>query len=70
MENADAIAIAGGALALSLIDTLVLKKIITAEDRQSILDDAQRRLVPYGIDQAAGNAARILTSMRGFSAGA
>ena len=70
MEHADAIAIAGGAIALSLIDTLVMKGIITAEDRSTILDEAQRRIYGFGSDQAAANAARILSSIHGFSAGA
>ena len=43
----DSIAIAGGAVAVSLIDALIERKILSAEDGQYILMRAQDRLVPH-----------------------
>ena len=70
MENAGSIGIAGGAIALSLVDMLVMKGILTEEDRSTVLDEAQSRIAAFAMDQDAATAARIISSMHGFSTGA
>jgi hypothetical protein len=56
----NSIAIAGGAVAVSLIDALIERKILSAEDGQYILMRAQDRLVPHLENPDAARASRII----------
>ena len=68
MNNANATAIAGGAVSLALIQVLIRKDILTRDDARSILNAAQSRVAAYasssGIDDAH-NALTVLRSLAG-----
>ncbi len=63
MENANSIAIAGGAVAVALIDRLVAGRILSASDARGVLTEAQRRLEPFVMNSDAAAAARIVSDL-------
>ncbi len=61
MRTANAVAIAGGAIAASLLDMLIEREVITDADAAAICDAAQKSLLPYtGNGGDAVEAARIV----------
>ncbi len=60
MYNANAVAIAGGAIAIALIDRLIAKKLLTADEARVILTNAQTRLQPFLDVPDAVEGARII----------
>jgi len=56
----NAIAIAGGAVAVSLVDALIEQKILTPESGAYILMRAQDRLIPHLENPDAARAAKII----------
>jgi hypothetical protein len=56
----NSIAIAGGAVAVSLIDALIEQKVLDAEAGAYILMRAQDRLIPHLENPDAARAARII----------
>jgi hypothetical protein len=64
MVNANAIAIAGGAIAASLIDTLTSKGLLTADEAAALGARALMLLTPYTMTSSdADGACRIITDM-------
>jgi hypothetical protein len=64
MVNANAIAIAGGAIAASLIDVLTDKGLLTSDEAASVSARALNLLTPYTMTSAdAAAACRIITDM-------
>lgn len=56
----NSIAIAGGALAVSLVDALIERDVLSAEDGKYLLMRAQDRLIPFLDNPDAARAARII----------
>jgi len=56
----NSIAIAGGAVAISLIDALIEQSILSAEDGADVLMRAQDRLIPHLKNPDAALAANII----------
>jgi hypothetical protein len=56
-------AIAGGAIAVALIDKLISEGILTRQAGLDILGDAQRRLLPFTTSAEATHAARIISGI-------
>lgn len=64
MINANAIAIAGGAVAASLVDTLTDKGLLTEDEAASVRARALQLLTPYTMTSSDADAAcRIITDM-------
>ena len=61
--SANSSAIAGGAISVSLIDTLVEKGVLTKDDALSILREAQSKLQPFLSVPDAALAANIINSL-------
>ena len=59
-DNVQGLAIAGGAIAAVLLDVLVEKKIISAEDRNSIFARARGRIGFYRGQPGAGEALKVI----------
>lgn len=60
MESANSIAIAGGAIIVSLIETMIARGILSADDARGVLVEAQERLVPFTMSADAAEAVRII----------
>jgi hypothetical protein len=58
-----AIAIAGGAIAIALLDNLIERGVLTTENGRDVLAEAQRRLVPFTDNADVANAGRIISSL-------
>jgi hypothetical protein len=64
MINANAIAIAGGAVAASLVDALIDKGLLTEDEAASVRARALQLLTPYTMTSGDAEAAcRIITDM-------
>lgn len=64
MINANAIAIAGGAMAASLVDVLTDKGLLTDDEAASVRAKALQFLTPYTMTSSDADAAcRIITDM-------
>jgi hypothetical protein len=64
MINANAIAIAGGAVAASLVDVLTDKGLLTEDEAASVRAKALQLLTPYTMTSSDADAAfRIITDM-------
>jgi hypothetical protein len=69
MRSANAIGIAGGAVAAALIAALIKKNFFTPEEARAILGDAQAKLMPFvkpptgGTADDAAEGARIIGEM-------
>jgi hypothetical protein len=58
-----AIAIAGGAIAIALIDNLIERGVLTTENGRDVLAEAQRRLAPFTSNADATEADRIISKL-------
>jgi hypothetical protein len=64
MINANAIAIAGGAIAASLVDVLTAKGLLTEDEAASVRAKALQLLTPYTMTSSDTDAAcRFITDM-------
>jgi hypothetical protein len=68
MQNANSISIAGGAIAVALIDALVAQNVLSMDAKRGILAAAGNRLAPYANNPDASAAARLIGELlRGVS---
>jgi polyhydroxyalkanoate synthesis regulator phasin len=58
-----AVAIAGGAIAIALIDNLIERGVLTTQNGRDVLAEAQRRLAPFGHTADATEAVRIISML-------
>jgi hypothetical protein len=58
-----ATAIAGGAIAIALIDNLIERGVLTTQSARDVLAEAQRRVVPFTSNADATEAARIISKL-------
>jgi hypothetical protein len=58
-----AIAIAGGAIAIALLDNLIERGVLTSENGRDVFAEAQRRLVPFTDNADVTEAERIISCL-------